>query len=721
MPGSPATAGGKVTYNDVEYTIIKEGLAEILQQPNGPKVLKPGQILPSPADVFYNPIQQFNRDLSTVVIRVFAEVFATDRKAKHQRPRHSSNTHGKEQSATGEAGKSNPDEETESGNDAGSPTKRKRDEVGNGFEEVGSTKRTKTSETSIDEAGDRHYVGHETSSDKIPTGPAAALKPPFRILDALSATGLRALRYSKEIEQVTLVVATDISAAAVEKIKLHTQHNNLRGKVHAIAGDAKFHMYRIGSDASPVLPDGERGKYHVIDLDPYGSAMQFVDAAVQAVQDGGLLCVTCTDAGVFASVGYLEKTYALYGGLPIKGVHSHEGGLRLIIHAIASSAAKYGLAIEPLLSLSIDFYARVFVRVRKSANEVKLLAGKTVAVYTCDSGCGAWTVQPFARTQTYESRKGDKLYKFTAGQAPSAGLICPHCGFKPHLSGPMWGGYLHNPFFIQRVLDLLPTLDKEIYKTIPRMQGMLSTARDEMLLPSGIFSNPKPDTSADTSAPKTPTTLIAPLQRLPADLRDLYPFYIVPSQLCKILHCEAPSSNAIRSALLGLGYRVTRSHAKAGSIRTDASWSVMWEIMREWLRQKAPLKRGPKPGTPGFGILRKDRSKRNLNAICEEMTSIASQAQDAEDAQNKLRALLWRLEHPDPPADATRDKRETGEKKAPREQPTGTNGTIVDKTDTSTLEIVFDEALGKEPTGGEKIVRYQSNPRANWGPQIRAR
>ena len=35
-------------------------------------------------------------------------------------------------------------------------------------------------------------------------------------------------------------------------------------------------------------------QFDVIDLDPYGSAAPFIDPAVQAVADGGLLCVTCT-------------------------------------------------------------------------------------------------------------------------------------------------------------------------------------------------------------------------------------------------------------------------------------------------------------------------------------------------------------------------------------------------------------------------------------------
>ena len=38
-----------------------------------------------------------------------------------------------------------------------------------------------------------------------------------------------------------------------------------------------------------------KSKFHCIDLDPYGSPVPFIDAAVQSVSDGGLLMVTATD------------------------------------------------------------------------------------------------------------------------------------------------------------------------------------------------------------------------------------------------------------------------------------------------------------------------------------------------------------------------------------------------------------------------------------------
>ena len=45
--------------------------------------------------------------------------------------------------------------------------------------------------------------------------------------------------------------------------------------------------------------------------------------------------------------------------------------LRILLHALSICAAKYQRQIIPLLSCSIDFYIRVFVRVVTSAAEVK--------------------------------------------------------------------------------------------------------------------------------------------------------------------------------------------------------------------------------------------------------------------------------------------------------------------------------------------------------------
>ena len=52
--------------------------------------------------------------------------------------------------------------------------------------------------------------------------------------------------------------------------------------------DATALMYR---QKPGVMPEDQRTKFDVIDLDPYGSAAPFLDAAVQTIENGGLLCV----------------------------------------------------------------------------------------------------------------------------------------------------------------------------------------------------------------------------------------------------------------------------------------------------------------------------------------------------------------------------------------------------------------------------------------------
>ena len=51
----------------------------------------------------------------------------------------------------------------------------------------------------------------------------------------------------------------------------------------------------------------EGSRVDVVDLDPYGTAAPFIDAAVQSVNDSGLLCVTCTDLAVLANTNYPDK------------------------------------------------------------------------------------------------------------------------------------------------------------------------------------------------------------------------------------------------------------------------------------------------------------------------------------------------------------------------------------------------------------------------------
>ena len=52
-----------------------------------------------------------------------------------------------------------------------------------------------------------------------------------------------------------------------------------------------------------ICTSAHRSQFDVVDLDPYGTAAIFLDSAMQAVAEGGLLCVTCTDMAVLCGSG----------------------------------------------------------------------------------------------------------------------------------------------------------------------------------------------------------------------------------------------------------------------------------------------------------------------------------------------------------------------------------------------------------------------------------
>ena len=699
--------------------------------------------------VFYNPIQQFNRDLSVLAMTVYGEGALLEKKAKHsQKVQHARSKKDKRRMQN--LGASHPDQKPAAVSEQVNPRKRKADDLEdpltvNTAEEP--TKKLKADDEFEDDDDDIPVAELIAHLDSAEVAQAEQLKQnghrepakigdqqatpkekqyPFSILDALSATGLRALRYAKEIPFATHVVANDLSPASVEAIKLNIKHNNVEDKVWSNLGDAQAYMYSKVGNERPRAAEGYVHRFDIIDIDPYGTAAPFFDCSLQALQDGGMLCITCTDAGVFASNGYPEKSFALYGGMPIKGVHSHEGGLRLILNGIATSAAKYGLAIEPLLSLYIDYYARLFIRVHRKQNEVKLLPGTTMTVYNCGHGCGAWVTQPLLRNQQQSAKNGDTFYKFSYAQLTAPNPSCEHCGSRLHLCGPMWAGPLHNPYFVQKMLEKIPSLDKATYSTTDRLEGMLTLALEEDL---NLQTSSADD--ANGAQPENRSKVDPKLiPRLATNQLDPSPFFFMATYLAKVIHCATPPEDAIRGALLGLGYKVTRSHCKAGSIKTNAPWSIIWEIIREYMRTEKPIKEGAvKQGTPGWNILAKLRGTERLlvselkDATRDQLTKCDSK----EDMKTILQGMLYRLGNErtnldDESVEAVESGNQ-GEKariplveaaNPPQSRPGASSHPAPSK-----LKIVFDEKLGKEKPRG-KLVRYQMNPRTFWGPMNRA-
>uniref|UniRef100_A0A8C1RC59 tRNA (guanine(26)-N(2))-dimethyltransferase n=1 Tax=Cyprinus carpio TaxID=7962 RepID=A0A8C1RC59_CYPCA len=466
-------------------TVVREGKAAIL--------------FPSANEVFYNPVQEFNRDLTCAVITEFAREQLAQRGVRILIP-------GEKDRVV---------------------VRLSKEKNGNVDQE---TSEQPENEQQMEEEGDKkEFI---TAS----VGERCEVCQGLRVLEGLAASGLRSVRFALELPGLKSITANDYSAKAAALIARNAQHNNVSHILQASQRDASMVMYEAR---------GRKERYDVIDLDPYGSPSPFLDAAVQAVSEGGLLCITCTDMAVMAGNSG-ETCYSKYGSVSIKSKYCHEMALRIILHSLDQRAAVYQRYIEPLLSVSVDFYIRVFVRVKTGQAVVKNSASKQALLYNC-VGCGAFHLQRMGKKMSQ-----GKHMKYSAATGPPVGPSCEHCGQRHQLGGPIWAEPIHDITFVQKVLGAVsgnPTR----FRTSKRIEGVLSMVTEE--------------------------------------LQDI-PLYYVLDHLSSTVHCNTPSMLQFRSALLHAGYRVSLSHACKNAVKSDAPAEVLWDIIRCWVSDHHTLLKG---------------------------------------------------------------------------------------------------------------------------------
>lgn len=347
----------------------------------------------------------------------------------------------------------------------------------------------------------------------------------IRLLEALAASGLRSIRFAKEISGISEIICNDFSEEAVECIKKNIELNGVGSIVKPNCEDAMLLMQRCKK---------KEFQFDIVDLDPYGCAGPFLDGAVQCIKNGGLLAVTCTDLAILCGNAF-ESCHAKYGSVSLKSKACHEIALRIVLRSIESAANRYGRYIEPLVSISVDFYVRIFVKVHYGMQQAKKSICKLSMIYQC-SGCSSLHFQPLATSKTEHT--------FAFARGPPVSEVCAFCSHKFHLGGPIWSDRIHNLEFISQSLESLKNLEN--LGTKERIQGIFNVIKEEL-----------PDV----------------------------PLYYVLDSLASTLRCSAPSQNAFRSAILNAGYKVSYSHAEKNSVKTNAPMSLLWDVLRSWVKK----------------------------------------------------------------------------------------------------------------------------------------
>ena len=160
------------------------------------------------------------------------------------------------------------------------------------------------------------------------------------IVDALSASGLRTIRYLKELPNIKCVYANDLSEVSADMMRENFRINELDdSKINVTLKDAIQLLYELKFNNVHV---------DVIDIDPYGTAVPFMDSAIQAISDG-LLCITCTDSKTLSG-NDMNKCFYTYGVSRSRVAGFQENAIRIVLSTLNTTANKYGKYITPLLS-----------------------------------------------------------------------------------------------------------------------------------------------------------------------------------------------------------------------------------------------------------------------------------------------------------------------------------------------------------------------------------
>lgn len=256
-------------------------------------------------------------------------------------------------------------------------------------------------------------------------------------LDAMTASGIRAVRAAETGYDVT---ACDVDDEAVELARRNLERNGLDGDV--VHRNVNAHMHEHAHD--------------VVDLDPFGTPIPFVDAAFQSARR--YVCVTATDTAPLCGA-HFESGVRSYGAVPRNTEFHAEMGLRVLLSALVRTAARYDIAARPVLSHVSNHYVRTYLELSEGARAADTLLDQLGYIDHC---------QRCLWRETTRGLIADPVDR------------CPNCGQSTWTAGAVWLGPAHDEPFVERVRRAVP----ETFGTAKRSHRLLETIADELHEPT---------------------------------------------------------------------------------------------------------------------------------------------------------------------------------------------------------------------------------------------
>jgi tRNA (guanine26-N2/guanine27-N2)-dimethyltransferase len=277
--------------------------------------------------------------------------------------------------------------------------------------------------------------------------------------DPLAGVGAKTIRVLNETD-VSLAHANDLNSYAIKLARRSAVYNSVQGRVKFSTKSAN-HFLEIHSK-----PGNRLG---MIDVDPFGSPTRFVDSALRALQDEGMLSVTATDTAPLNGV-YRQVAFRKYFGYSLKTDFSREVGLRLLCSMVVRRGMALDVFPRPVFVHSDQHYMRAYFLLEVGPSRANDIVGSLGYVMVCRE-CGA-------------------RY---AAELPST--TCMECQKRTDFCGPLWIAELFDANFVGAMYE-------EAKKSgPPKHAKLLSTAANELGSPPFYFRVPNLADRFDAPAP----------------------------------------------------------------------------------------------------------------------------------------------------------------------------------------------------------------------------
>jgi tRNA (guanine26-N2/guanine27-N2)-dimethyltransferase len=229
----------------------------------------------------------------------------------------------------------------------------------------------------------------------------------------MAGSGVRAMRVLLEVQPAPLVYIADASRPAVDLIRRNLER----------AGIAPDRYVLEHGDASVCLLT--KGMLDYVDLDPFGSPVQFLDAACARLRRGGILAVGATDLAALSGVSP-RACHRRYWAHPLRLPWHREMGLRILIRRVQLVAASHERAMVPVLVHAEKHYSRAYLRYAGGPSAIESVLSQHRRVGWCAACEQSWITD-------------------------DATAVCPSCTASSTTGGPMWTGPLWDQALLERM------------------------------------------------------------------------------------------------------------------------------------------------------------------------------------------------------------------------------------------------------------------------------